>query len=91
MKAQMYYKGELVTEWELEPFIFEGPTYTIVSHDLKDFPVRVLSTEGERYALFTGKVWRVCTEDYCYTAIFPSKMAADMFVNDDMIFGRLNK
>ena len=85
MNAKLYIDGKFMME--VAPFKFEGPTYTIVSHELVNFPVRILSAYGEYSVLMTAKVWRVCTDDYCFTTIFPSKTAADMFVNQTMFLG----
>jgi len=85
MKAQMYYKGELVTEWELEPLVY--PKLHVISHELTDYLVYVKSCEGDYFAKFSGTVWRVCGENYCYTALFPSKEAADKFVASPIMLG----
>lgn len=84
MNAKVYIDGKFVME--VEPLILEGPTYTIVSHDLVDYPVRILSEDGERFVLMTAKVWRVCTNDYCFTAMFPTKEAAEMSIPSPITF-----
>ena len=84
-KGRVYLDGEFLTE--ITPFKFEGPTYTIISHDIVDYPVLIKSAEGERFGTLTGRVWRVCTETECFTSIFPSKEAADIFVTHTMFLG----
>lgn len=85
MKAQMYYKGELISEWELEPLVY--PKLHIISHDLTDYLVFVRSYKGDYFAKLSGTVWRVCGENYCYTRVFPTKEAAEEFVESPMMFG----
>jgi len=81
--AKLYFDGKLIME--AEPLIY--PRLIATSCTLTDYPIIVHREDGYYSAKFSGEVWRVCGDDWCYTDIFPSKESAERFIKQPIMYG----
>lgn len=67
-------------------FQIKSPQFYVVKTTMNDMPVIIQSKDGYRAGVYNGEMWRVCTDDYCFTAMFPTKEAAEMNIPSPIAF-----
>lgn len=59
-------------------FEVKSPQFYVVKTLMIDVLVIIQSEDGYKAGIYNGEMWRVCMDDYCFIAMFPTKEAAEM-------------
>lgn len=63
-------------------FDIPKPKYDVIKTELRDYPIIVQRDDGYYHATYNGEAWRICTNDYCFNAWWPSSEAAHTYLNE---------
>lgn len=67
-------------------FEVKSPQFYVVKTTMIDMPIIIQSEYGCKAGVYNGEMWRVCSDDYCFTAMFPTKEAAEMNMPSPITF-----
>ncbi len=76
--GKAYVNGKFLMD--IEPLVY--PKLYAVPCELTNYTVIVQREDGYYKGTISGGFWRVCGDDWCYTNIFPTKKAAEIFINE---------
>lgn len=82
---KLSFEGKFIAE--VQPLIY--PKLYAVPCKLTEYPVIVHRLDGNYVGTYTGEVWRVCGDNHCYINVFPTKEAAEMFIEQPIMLGGL--
>lgn len=67
-------------------FEVKFPQFYVVKTTMIDMPVIIQSEDGYMAGVYNGEMWRVCSDVYCFTAMFPTKEAAEISIPNPITF-----